>query len=102
MQSIKIMPLTHSFQHILCKMVTTSWFTQNLKLYIYLCLFYLEFTLVSVTVGYEAEMYTAMESEERVELSIVITNPPSGAPTSFTLVLSTYDHTAGREDAFHE
>ena len=79
----------------MCKMVTTPWSTQQLKLYTYLFLFFLEFTLVSVTVGYEAEMYTAMESEGKIELSIVIINPPSGAPTSFTLALSTYDHTAG-------
>ena len=65
-------------------------------------MFYLEYILVSVTVGYEAEIYTAMESEEKIKLAIVIINPPSGAPTSFTLALSTYDHTAGKGDVFHK
>ena len=48
------------------------------------------------TVGYEAEMYTATESQSVVELSIIITDPPTGgAPRPFTLSLSTGDNIAG-------
>ena len=47
--------------------------------------------------GYEAEMYTATESQSEVELSIIITDPPTGgAPRPFTLSLSTGDNIAGR------
>ena len=45
--------------------------------------------------GYEAEWYTVTESETRVELAIVITDPPSGSPIPFTLLLNTYDGSAG-------
>ena len=49
------------------------------------------------TVGYEAEMYTATESQSEVELSIIITDPPTGgAPRPFSLSLSTGDNIAGR------
>ena len=40
-------------------------------------------------------MYTAVESEGKVELSIVITNPSSGALIPITFVLTSYDTTAG-------
>ena len=49
------------------------------------------------TVGYEAEMYTATESQSVIELSIIVTDPPTGgAPRPFTLSLSTGDNIAGR------
>ena len=49
------------------------------------------------TVGYEAEMYSATESQGVVELSIIITDPPTGgAPRPFTLSLSTGDNIASR------
>ena len=48
-----------------------------------------------LTVSYEAEWYTVTESEAQVELAIVITDPPSGSPIPFTLLLNTYDGSAG-------
>ena len=45
--------------------------------------------------GYEAEWYTVTESEAQAELVIVITDPPSGSPIPFTLILNTYDCSAG-------
>ena len=46
--------------------------------------------------GYEAEMYTATESQSEVELSIIITDPPTGgAPRPFSLSISTGDNIAG-------
>ena len=45
--------------------------------------------------SYEAEWYTVTESEAQVELAIVITDPPSGSPIPFTLLLNTYDGSAG-------
>ena len=59
------------------------------------------YTIVSpvplpVTVGYEAQLYSAAESQGQVELAVVITDPPSGAPMPFTLLLNTHDHNAGR------
>ena len=65
-----------------------------------LALIYLEPTVILcstgfLTVGYEAEWYTVTESETRVELAIVITDPPSGSPASFTLLLNTYNDNAG-------
>ena len=50
---------------------------------------------VPVTVGYEAQLYSAAESQGQVELAVVITDPPSGAPMPFTLLLNTHDHNAG-------
>ena len=45
--------------------------------------------------GYETELYAVPESERKViELAIVITDPPSGAPIPFTLLLNTHDHSA--------
>ena len=44
--------------------------------------------------GYETEIYTVSESERQVELSITITDPPSGAPIPFTLLLNTRDISA--------
>ena len=54
-----------------------------------------EYSIGFLTVGYEAEWYTVTESETRVELAIVITDPPSGSPIPFTLILNTYDCSAG-------
>ena len=49
-----------------------------------------------MTVGYEAEVYTVTESQRMVELSIIITDPPSGgAVRPFTLSINTDDVTAG-------
>ena len=46
--------------------------------------------------GFEAGVYTIRESRRRVELPIVITDPPSGgAPWPFTLLLNTYGNSAG-------
>ena len=51
---------------------------------------------MSVTVGFEAEVYTVTESQRQVEISVVITDPSSGgAPRPFTLLLNTADNTAG-------
>ena len=45
-----------------------------------------------MTVGYEVEVYTASESQGMVELSISVTNPPTGgALRPFTLVINTAD-----------
>ena len=49
-----------------------------------------------MTVGYEAVVYSVTESQRQVELSIIITDPPSGgAVRPFTLSLNTNDVTAG-------
>ena len=49
-----------------------------------------------MTVGYGAEMYSATESQSEVELSIIITDPPTGgAPRPFSLSISTGDNIAG-------
>ena len=49
-----------------------------------------------MTVGFEAEMYTVTESQELVELSISIIDPPSdGALRPFTLSLDTKNGSAG-------
>ena len=46
--------------------------------------------------GFEAGVYTIRESRRRVELPIVITDPPSGgAPWPFTLLLNTHGNSAG-------
>ena len=50
-----------------------------------------------LTVSYEAEWYTVTESETRVELAIVIIDPPSGSPIPFTLLLNTYNGSAGMQ-----
>ena len=47
-------------------------------------------------VGFEAEMHTVTETQELVELSITIIDPPSeGALRPFTLLLDTNNGSAG-------
>ena len=54
-----------------------------------------------MTVGYEVEVYTAAESQGMVELSISVTNPPTGgALRPFTLVVNTADGTASIVSSF--
>ena len=54
-----------------------------------------------MTVGYEVEVYTAAESQEMVELSISVTNPPTGgALRPFALVVNTADSTASIVSSF--
>ena len=45
---------------------------------------------VPIVVGFENATYTGSESDEMVQLSIVVTDPPlEGAPRPFSLSLST-------------
>ena len=54
-----------------------------------------------MTVGYEVEVYTASESQGMVELSISVTNPPTGgALRPFALVVNTADGTASIVSSF--
>ena len=54
-----------------------------------------------MTVGYEVEVYTAAESQGMVELSISVTNPPTGgALRPFALVVNTADSTASIVSSF--
>ena len=48
-----------------------------------------------VRVGFEVNVYISLESQGLVELSVVVTDPPSGAPRPFSLSLNTVDETAG-------
>ena len=45
--------------------------------------------------GFEVDVYISSESQGLVELSVVVTDPPSGAPRPFSLSLNTVDDTAG-------
>ena len=45
--------------------------------------------------GFEAVSYSTSESQGFVEISVVVTDPPSGAPRPFSLLLNTADDTAG-------
>ena len=48
-----------------------------------------------MNVGFDAEVYTATESQREVELYIVVTNPSAGgALRPFTLVINTDNGTA--------
>ena len=63
------------------------------------CIYTLNFNIIigTMIVGFEAEMYTVTESQELVELSITIIDPPSeGALRPFTLLLDTNNGSAGR------
>ena len=54
-----------------------------------------------MTVGYEVEVYTASESQRVVELSISVTNPPTGgALRPFALAINTADGTASIVSSF--
>ena len=46
-------------------------------------------------VGFEAVSYSTSESQGFVEISVIVTDPPSGAPRPFSLLLDTTDDTAG-------
>ena len=49
-----------------------------------------------ITVGYEFTVYTTSEGRGMVELSVIISNPPSGgASRPFVLSVNTQDGTAG-------
>ena len=57
-----------------------------------------------MTVGYEARVYTATESQGEVELSISVTEPPTGgALRPFTLTMNMEDGTARmlKNNIFH-
>ena len=61
-------------------------------------LYTLNFNIIigTMIVGFEAEMYTVTESQELVELSITIIDPPTeGALRPFTLLLYTNNGSAG-------
>ena len=47
-----------------------------------------------ITVGYELETYVTSETEGNVTLTIKIFNPATGAPRSFSVIVSTTDGTA--------
>ena len=54
-----------------------------------------------MTVGYEVEVYTVLESQRVVELSISVTNlPTGGALRPFALVVNTADSTASIVSSF--
>ena len=62
------------------------------------CIYALNFNITTgiMIVGFETEMYTVIESQELVELSITIIDPPSeGALRPFTLLLDTNNGSAG-------
>ena len=47
-----------------------------------------------ITVGYSLATYTTTESQGRVDITVVIIQPPSRAPRSFSLFTNTEDGTA--------
>ena len=54
------------------------------------------FSTVPITVGYGFTIYTTSEGQGMVELSVIISNPPSGgAPRPFNLTVNTENDTAG-------
>ena len=51
---------------------------------------------VLITVGYEFTVHTTSEGVGAIDLSIVVTDPPTGgAPRPFSLSVTTQDGTAG-------
>ena len=47
-----------------------------------------------ITVGYSLATYTTTESQGRVDITVVIIQPPARAPRSFSLFTNTEDGTA--------